>query len=395
MQGTSRPSWRGADLAAPALGALVAAFGLVEVLTATEPVTMPRLLVALLMGVAVGCHRQAPALGLGVLWLATTLQLLSGSDLMVVQLSYVVVLYGCARHGRLLTLWAALLSQPVALLAGLVMIQQREVVPFRVLGEGRILGLAALPLTTLGVIITLLLVVPWLAGLTLRFSDRARESRRRATQAQAQQAVAEQRQGEAEQVARAVEERAQLARDVHDVVGHSLAVILAQAEAARYLPDDELGRIRQSMAAIADSARESLGEVGAVLAGGSAAEASGRFPRLVAQSGATTPRVRVETAGLPRPLPPDLDVAAERVLRELVTNALKHGAAEAPIQVHVGWGRSLEVAVTNRVGAQRAPGTGSGLAGVRRRLAAVGGTLEVQRRDDEHRAIARLPLGPI
>ena len=77
--------------------------------------------------------------------------------------------------------------------------------------------------------------VPWLAGLTLRFRDRARESRASQVAAEEGAARAEVAAEQSREIAQLREDQARLARDVHDVVGHSLAVILAQAESAQYL----------------------------------------------------------------------------------------------------------------------------------------------------------------
>ena len=105
------------------------------------------------------------------------------------------------------------------------------------------------------------LAVPWLAGLALRFRTRASESRVSQVAAEAQAGRAQQETEQAREIARLREEQSRLARDVHDVVGHSLAVILAQAESAQFLPDDDPAALKQTMATIATSARSSLQDV--------------------------------------------------------------------------------------------------------------------------------------
>ena len=116
------------------------------------------------------------------------------------------------------------------------------------------------------------LAVPWLAGLALRFQVRAAAlARSRQVAAEDDAARARRETEQAREIAGLREEQARLARDVHDVVGHSLAVILAQAESAQYLPDDDPAALKQTMATIATSARSSLQDVRQVLAGPHAA----------------------------------------------------------------------------------------------------------------------------
>ena len=111
------------------------------------------------------------------------------------------------------------------------------------------------------------LAVPWLAGLALRFQVRAVESQVSQVAAEEDAARAQRETEQAREIAGLREEQARLARDVHDVVGHSLAVILAQAESAQYLPDDDPAALKKTMATIATSARSSLQDVRHVLAG--------------------------------------------------------------------------------------------------------------------------------
>ena len=118
-------------------------------------------------------------------------------------------------------------------------------------------------------IASLVLIVPWLVGLALRFIARSESSTQAAQLAQAEaeerQRLAQSERAQAQQIADLREEQARLARDVHDVVGHSLAVILAQAESAAYLPDADTAKMREVLDNVAGSARQSLREVREVL----------------------------------------------------------------------------------------------------------------------------------
>ena len=114
-------------------------------------------------------------------------------------------------------------------------------------------------------------MAPWLLGLALRFSARSQASRR-------SQVVAEAERDQAAEIARLRDEQTRLAHDVHDVVGHSLAVILAQAESAQFRDDEDTEALKQTMTNIATSARGSLEDVRQVLAAtsGTAARLPGR-----------------------------------------------------------------------------------------------------------------------
>jgi signal transduction histidine kinase len=220
--------------------------------------------------------------------------------------------------------------------------------------------------------------VPWLAGLALRFSVRAQQSR-------ASQVVAEAERDQAEEIARLRDEQAQLARDVHDVVGHSLAVILAQAESAQYLEDGDTERLQRTMQNIATSARSSLDDVRQVLGSTSGAAAppagSAGLDRLIDGIRASGHEVVTSEVGTPQPMPPELEVVAFRVLQEMLTNAIKHGRRDQPVLVERHWEGDLRIEVQNIVeSSDDAAEGGQGLDGMRRRLEAVGGRLDVRRR---------------
>jgi signal transduction histidine kinase len=251
----------------------------------------------------------------------------------------------------------------------------------------------------------LVLALPWLAGLVVRATQRARRSQVQQVAAEEDAARAQREAGQAQEIARLRGEQARLARDVHDVVGHSLAVILAQAESAQYLPGDDPERLKQTMATIATSARSSLQDVRQVLTTTQAPVVQhGGLDRLLEGVRASGHEVLSTQVGHPQPLPPELDVVAYRVLQEMLTNAIKHGRRDTPVQVERHWEGELRLEVRNVVaggdltqplravddaqgplGAQD-PGPGQGVEGMRRRLEAVGGRLDVRRREE--------PTGP-
>jgi signal transduction histidine kinase len=186
------------------------------------------------------------------------------------------------------------------------------------------------------------------------------------------------------------EDQARLARDVHDVVGHSLAVILAQAESAQYLQDADTQKLKQTMENIATSARSSLQDVRHVLTPSAAAQVRpGSLEALVAGVDESGHEVVSTEVGTAQPLPPELEVVAYRVLQEMLTNAIKHGRRDEPVFVERHWEGELRIEVRNVIDTGTETGSetgeaspGQGLEGMRRRLESVGGRLDVRRREE-------------
>jgi signal transduction histidine kinase len=235
-----------------------------------------------------------------------------------------------------------------------------------------------------------LLGLPWMAGMVLRVGARARTT---ADMASVDVARAEADRAQARQIARLREDQARLARDVHDVVGHSLAVILAQAESGQYLPDAEPAALKATLATIATSARTSLQSVRQVLSATQedvAASPPG-LDSLVEGLRTSGHEVVSTLSGAPQPLPPDLALTTFRTLQEMITNAMKHGRRDRPITVERrwpdgDWEATLRISVTNAAAvepAAHAPDwtAGHGLTGMRQRVESAGGRLDVDRRD--------------
>jgi signal transduction histidine kinase len=405
-----------------ALGAAVAGIGLWEVARTPRWVfqSVPdSLTVVLLLAVAVGLYRRAPGAALGLAWMSGMIQVIVGVDVLLMQLTAAIVAFGTARYGNVLVVWLGGLSIPVATLFAIVMAEARGLPRFDLTllplqYQTRVDGMLLLGTTALT-----LFSLPWMIGLVLRLRQRAQRSREAGEAAVERQRAAEEARAEAEaerthaeEIARLREEQTNLARDVHDVVGHSLAVILAQAESAQFLPEDDTARIQRTMANIATSARQSLRDVRQVLSvmadpDGSARLPSGSPDSLLDDVRAAGGELRDEVTGTPRPLPPELETVAFRVLQEMLTNALKHGRRGAPVLVDRAWEETaLRIRVRNAV-PPRHPGdapehVGMGLDGMRRRLASVGGHLQVTRgpaeppeEGDHYTATAWLPLpGP-
>ena len=392
LQALRRLTW--IDVLPEALGgAAVLAAGLFEAVhthvagaaNAATPVA------AVLCAVAVGLARSLPSAALGLSVVAGVLHLGPDVPVLVVEATYCVVMFGAARWGRPVTSVAALAILVVGAGAALALLDRRSVasvsvyLPIPVVEtltrSGRAWQVAA------AATVAVLLVVPWLIGLVLRLLAGAVAARegQRAAQAEAERAHREVEQ--AQRIALLEEDRTRLAHDVHDVVGHSLAVILTQAESGQYAADVET--LKRTMATIATSARSSLQDVRHVLEAGQGR--SGPLGELVAGVRASGHDVDETVTGMPRPLPPELEAVAYRVLQEMLTNALRHGRRDGALRILQEWGDRLTLQVSNASDGGPIADGGHGLEGMRRRLVAIGGHLDVQP-GEEFTVTATMPV---
>lgn len=382
MHSTTARPWS-ADLV---VGLIVLALGIWEAsanfVSGFERSVVPWIVV-LGIAAAAGLVRRAGWWSLGILWLLLLLQATTSTDVMIVELAIVGVAFGLARWGSIPLLWASGLSIPLAAILALgyvgvlaggiwsTRIARNLIVPL--LDSGIYWPLVVLPM------IAGMLALPWAAGLALRYAGAARDSQRSREAAEAESQIAQRERSQMEEIALLREGQARLARDVHDVVGHSLTVILAQAESAQFLDNSDPEALKRTMATIATSARSSLQEVRAVLASPDGAIAHRTdLDSLIEATRASGSAIVVEDAGTPRPLPPELATVAFRVLQEMLTNAIKHGT-RGTITVTRQWENQLRIQVTNGIEHSHPPVSetqGHGIEGMRRRLASVGGSFE-------------------
>ena len=239
--------------------------------------------------------------------------------------------------------------------------------------------------------------LPWLAGRALR--ERAVGLAEAMTRAER---LEEEREHDAR--AAAVAERTRLARELHDVVAHSVSVIAIQVQAVRRRLGREHPREAADLAAVETAAREAMAEMRRLFGvlrddGEEAALAPqpglGELPRLLDRVRETGVEVALETAGEPVGLPPGLDLAAYRIVQEAVTNALRHSGATRLV-VRLAWSAAeLEVLVEDDGRGLAGAGTaGHGLRGIRERAALYGGSLDVGPAGGAGaRVHARLPIG--
>ncbi|MGW7643854.1 sensor histidine kinase [Streptomyces bobili] len=199
---------------------------------------------------------------------------------------------------------------------------------------------------------------------------------------------------------RADEERLRIARELHDVLAHSLSVINVQAGVGLALLDSDPEQARTALTTIKSASKEALGDVRQVLdtlrAPGDAPRAPApgldRLPELVEQ--AARAGLTVDVTGKPPPLPPGTDLAAFRIVQEALTNVVRHsGSRHARVHLdQAGVALRLRIDDDGPAVGTDAGGSGNGLAGMRERAAALGGTIEAgPRGDGGFRVLAVLP----
>ena len=251
-------------------------------------------------------------------------------------------------------------------LAGSLLLMVIQAVALHVNGNGAGNAIAA----------SLVLVLCWLAGYMTR--------QRRAYRARLQQQVA---------AAAVTEERLRIARELHDVVAHSLTVVAVQAGFAEYVFDRQPEQARSALAAIQTVTREALADMqrmlGALRRGGpgdagqdaALAPAAGLadLDRLVAGTAGAGVRVQICQQGQVRAIPAGVDLSAFRIVQEALTNVVKHSGADS-CQVSIDYADDgLAVEITDqggengRAAAGLAAGPGHGIAGMAERVSLCGG----------------------
>jgi signal transduction histidine kinase len=266
-----------------------------------------------------------------------------------------------------------------------------------------------------------LLVAAWIAAV-LAAAELARTRREEWARRRAEEEAAERR--------RVDEERLRIARELHDVLAHSISVINVQAGMGLALLDSDPEQARSALTTIKSASKEALGEVRQVLdtlrSSGDAPRAPApglaRLPELTAQAADAGLRVTTETEGEERGLPPGADLAAFRIVQEALTNVVRHSQSRTA-HVRMSYGpRELRLDIDDegpaaaagsgpgRSGPEPVPsgpepgrigpdpgrsGGGNGIVGMRERAAALGGSAEAgPRTGGGFRVTARLPIGP-
>lgn len=352
-----------------ALGIVVVVISLGTMLVAPIAIgTMPpwlAVVVTAVTGVAIALRRRWPVAVLAVIAVVIIVQQAYGASLNFGSLAAVIALFTVASDTPRRTSLVVLALLPAYLLAADLMYA------------------AVHPLTTevlVGQFISAVVIfaIVWLAGDSLR----SRRARMRELEDRAERLEREQ----AERARVAVQaERAVIARELHDIVAHSVSVMVVQAAAARRVVDDQPDDARAAMASIETTGREALSEMRRLL--GVLRSDDGPAPLEPQQglasigtviAGADRAGVVVELVveGEPRTLPPGLDLTAYRIVQEALTNTVKHAApAHATVRIRYE-PDALDLDITDDGSRPAGPETlagGHGLIGMEERVRLYGG----------------------
>ncbi|MBD7958242.1 sensor histidine kinase [Microbacterium sp. Sa4CUA7] len=338
-------------------------------------------LVVVAMSAALAVRRLSPGLALGVAWVGAIVQMAFGRDPSPTDVVVFAVLYTAAAYGTRRVFWAGFASVIIGAIAITTYLFAPAVDP---------LGRSALT-TSVAVLIAALfgLGLAWTTGALVRTGIRARENRL------AQQA--------AEADTAAEHERVRIARDMHDVVAHSLAVVIAQADGARYAAAVDPQAAATALTTISTTARSALSDVRLLLTQLRHSQGEGPQPtiadleELYAQVRSAGVDLRVDVDPMPPGVPPAaIQLAVYRILQEALTNALRHGAGGA-VTVELAWHPDrVTILVHNPFADAPAPddlARGHGLIGMRERALLAGGTLDAGREGGAFVVRASLPIG--
>ena len=365
---------------------LVAAglFGLLSFVIELEPGdvvgNLGALVVVVLFSAAFAFRRLQPGVALALAWVAAVVQMALLRSPTTTDFAVFVVLYAVAAYGSRRAYWAGFLSTFVG---------AATVTGYLILRGGQEIFHPENVLAVLAVLLTsgFAFLLSWGSGALVRTTRRAAEN------AAAQRA--------AEEATIAEQERVRIARDMHDVVAHSLAVVIAQADGARYAAGQNPAAAADALATISSTARAALSDVRLLLQQLRHSQADGPQPTLAdietlaAQMRAAG--VDLETTVDPAPPadpPAAVQLALYRILQEALTNALRHGA-DPRVTVRFAWHPDrVEMTVRNRraVGIPASVG-GHGIIGMRERAQLAGGTLSAQPEADAFVVRATLPVG--
>jgi signal transduction histidine kinase len=323
-------------------------------------------------------RRSEPLIVFGVTWAAAALstgavyfELVRAADLELVGIPMLVALYGVGRYATN-DRWAYLA------LCG----------AFAVVGLSAPMDAVSAAEIGFGFIVIFLV---WYMGRRLRSRAERAAHLEREQAAEARRAVAE--------------ERARIARELHDVVAHRVSLMTVQAGAAKTVAADDLEGAVQAMEAVEVAGRQALSELRHLLDvlrpeadvdGLDPQPGLADVPRLVAQFEQAGLDVSLSMNGARTDLPARVDLSAYRIVQEALTNVLKHAGTTARAEVRLSTddhGVAIEV-LDNGHGDTMLPGSGQGIVGMRERAQLLGGSLEAGPRPrGGFQVVARLPIG--
>jgi signal transduction histidine kinase len=341
-----------------ALAAVVLAFASSTLTGERYEATAEAIVVSVLLTAPLVLRRRAPVAVFAAVMLACAAELVFVEQLLAATVAALIALYTLAAYA------------PRPLAAAGFAVTLAGAIPFAGLDAGE----PQLTWLELAVQLTLAAVLGDRRRMRLRERERLEErARLLAAQLEHEAALA------------AAAERARIARELPDVVAHSLSVVVAQADGGRYAADYDPAAAPAALETISSTAREALAEMRRAL--GALGEepdvprrpppGAGELETLVARTRAAGLPVELAQEGRPRELAPAAGLAVYRVAQEGLTNVLKHAGAGASAKVVLRWESERVTVVVRDDGAGGAPGDGRGrgLAGMRERVEPRGGTL--------------------
>jgi signal transduction histidine kinase len=356
---------------------------------------------ALGFGVALVFRRLSPGIALAIAWVVAVAQMISAQNVDIADLFVPAILYGTSAYGGRRLRWAGLMSASFGSLVAAAYLTRREYADWTssmrpALGSTQWQIEVVLHFCAYLIVILALLLLPWLGGIVARARSAARTSREA-------QLLAERDAARADRAVAVEQERVRIAREMHDIVAHSLAVVIAQADGARYALRSSPEMADDALSTIGTTARRALGDVRDMLGalrheqGTAPVPAANDLDRLAADMREVGLVVRLDRVGDAAALPTTTQLAVYRIVQEGLTNALKHGRRGAEVVARLEYGAddvAIEVVNDVAVDGQPGPGTGHGLVGMRERVAMSGGTMAAGRRGPEFRIAVRIPNVP-
>jgi signal transduction histidine kinase len=361
--------------------ALAGAMGLITILPyglrgMSEPASMVQLVAAVLMVWPLALRRHSPLLTLAGVSFAGLVQLVvSGTPMATLAVipivSYTVARWIPGREARLVVAIGAIGS---------------VLGPLRwIIDDPAYISLRSGVYVVLSWFVCLgLVITPYAIGRRVRESTEADQDRVAVAEERYQRLLAER-----EQLARLAESKArsQIARELHDIVAHSLSVMIVQAEGGRAVAAKKPEAALEALTTIAETGREALSEMRRIVgvlrddpsetrADFTPAPTLTDIPELVSRA---SDRATLEVRGQPPKVPAALALTAYRVVQEALTNFLKHAGPQATAQVTITYGmRDITIDVLDNgqgENAESAEPPGHGLRGMNERITSMGGQL--------------------
>jgi len=214
-------------------------------------------------------------------------------------------------------------------------------------------------------------------------------TRRKYTLSLEERAKRLERERDAQAEVAAATERARIAREMHDVIAHSVSVMVIQADGASFTVETDAARAKRAMQAIGATGRQALMEMRRMLGvlregGGQAVLAPqpgvAQLSELVGQIRGTGLPLELVVSGAEFPLPGGMELAIYRIVQEALTNVMKHAGPSASARVELHYGdQAIEVRIRdNGRGATFSDGRGHGLLSMRERVAVYGGHVSAE-----------------